>query len=392
MPDRYSPMGPRWEPGGFKAYGEYFIGRPKTTDLRTVLGVTDDQLTPNARYILKSRQLRTAVNRVSWAVRAYLQFQDLQSVTLPSASGANVPQGDILNQSYCYYESLAYLRESATCWVNGQLISALTLLRPMMELAVLHVYWKTAGSTEAARFSDWLRTGNGKPGFSRSLGKALENLSVDGLVGKDSRSRLYKLMMNGYRTLSQHVHGPFLTESLSATAHTLGGYDLENFLLYSILVETVMTHLVYIYILLYPMILFPVESHLRFGFAPPDGLFCDPRSGSVVTHFVGFRNVRALRKILRKSVIVQGALGFLDSTPIATREEVDHSWSEFCVQIGLKEKEQHLSDDRARLALAKSVMRTMHWMANYTSQFHAVEVPVSDQAVDEYHRTLRSWK
>lgn len=34
------------------------------------------------------------------------------------------------NRHYCYYESLVYLRESASCWMSGNTLAAVTLLRP----------------------------------------------------------------------------------------------------------------------------------------------------------------------------------------------------------------------------------------------------------------------
>jgi len=139
---------------------EYFEGAPSDIPLEQILDLDGKDAKPFRSYLLNCDELPSSLSEglteLRWGIRAYSQFQDILGVTVDRST----PQ--MFNRHYCYYESLMYLRESAISWLDRNFVAALTLLRPFLELALLHCYWNLLCEMKGyKRYYDWLEAKRG---------------------------------------------------------------------------------------------------------------------------------------------------------------------------------------------------------------------------------------
>ncbi len=119
----------------FISFGEYFSGsKAPFTSFGVLLNLDNENLKPFTRDALKFLESDKSAIELNWGFRAYSQFQDLLGLTINDDS-------PVWNRHYCYYESLVYLRESLTAWLDQNILAAMTLVRPFLELSIFHLYW-----------------------------------------------------------------------------------------------------------------------------------------------------------------------------------------------------------------------------------------------------------
>ena len=148
----------------FVGFAEFFTGKAPVADLARVLNLQSDELNAHGTLVVAAtdQPVAEAVQALASGIRAYQQFQDLmeQELTDDPSEGRH----------YCYYESLAYLREAAVTALNGNVLASLTLSRPFLELSIYHVYWRVKGRGHTyAAFYEWLTQDGGKPPFRNTV-------------------------------------------------------------------------------------------------------------------------------------------------------------------------------------------------------------------------------
>jgi len=128
----------RWFTDGdpnFFAFGEYFDGStPPFASFQILLQLDNENLKPFTKDALEFLKNDKSAIELNWGFRAYSQFQDLLGLTMSNDS-------PVWNRHYCYYESLVYLRESITAWLDQNVLAAMALIRPFLELSIFHLYW-----------------------------------------------------------------------------------------------------------------------------------------------------------------------------------------------------------------------------------------------------------
>ena len=145
----------------YTGIGDYFQGDPSEKALFEVLNVPESQLNPFAIELIKGAKedetIDENVNEFSRGISAYSQFQDILEVAYRETD-------QVTNRHHCYYESLVYLKEIGTCFLNKNLLAAFTLLRPFMELAILHLYWLLHSEKSGYHpYYQWLKGKKSKP-------------------------------------------------------------------------------------------------------------------------------------------------------------------------------------------------------------------------------------
>lgn len=373
----------------FGALGEYGETGAPAMPLAQLLNISYENMKPFTKDILDAEQppehLQAAMTELSRGLHALLQFQDILDVSLDPRDT------EIINRHYAYYESLVYVRESMVSWLEGNVLSALILLRPFQELAILHLYWylRCRHDTYGPYYS-WLRDNRGKPSFAKALNYVCDNMPSKGYVLEGRLRELKRVVGSTYRALSVYHHVTRIDESVVAKSGGLGNLALEYFLYYLETVNIQLHQLIYLFVLTYPMSLFPVEKQKKWGYSRgPVGLFFDKTNYAILQGYLGAENTASLKQSLGSQAEVQSLLNWFRSFPDLTPEEIDADWKAFaegCLGVN-NERENQLG---YRLATAKSLGRSLGWALNYVVGSEE-EPDIPDELVERLRKRIRSW-
>lgn len=382
------------EPGtrAFLGFGEYFEGTPQDVPLASLLELNTRDLKQFTKNLLESKELskdtQALLSELSRGISAIFQFQDILDVSLDEEGSP------IFGRHHCYYESLIYLRESAVSWLDRNVLAALTLLRPFLELSVLHLYWYLRCRTDTYKpFYDWLThygSDRGRPSFRATLDYVFENVPTKGWVDERRAQELKQVFRNLYRSLCSYHHAPKMDESVAAESGGFGSISLESFFYYLHTANILLHQIVYLYILSYPMSLFPVDRHEKWGFeGGPVGLFFDKVNYGRLEAYVGKENCSNLRQSLRQVPDVVSLTTWFDSLPNLSQEELDMDW-ERIQRENPSLKETHSTDLRHRLAIMRAFKRSEAWALNYILE-QTRDRGIPDDLSETLRRRLRNW-
>lgn len=368
----------------FSVQAEWFTGRPPETPLHRVLGIEERELKPFTRALIGAEDelIHRELDSVRDAFTAYEQFQDLLVIELT--------EGDPLEgRHYCYYESLVYLRESVVSFLDGNLLAAFALWRPFLEHAVLHGYWELRTAQNGySEYYKWLTEGGPKPSFRNALIGLCDMLSEWRPVDSGRLCFLRDCLQQFYGSACSYVHTPLPSETTVALSGGIGGVSWDGLFSYPVTLSLVLRQLIYLYILIYPMILYPVEVEQLFGFNGPFGYFADPRNLAYVERFLGARNVATLTKQLEATEDVQQALEQLEKQSPMEAAEIERSWEEARTRGGLEVETDHWG---ARLSVHKAKCRALNWALNYVPFREQEEVPIDEYTLQQLRRLLEDW-
>ena len=145
--------------------------------------------------------------------------------------------------------------------------------------------------------------------------------------------------------------------------------------------------LVYLYVLVYPMSVFPVEGYKKWGYGGSVGIFFDPANFAHLRSFLGEENLSHLQVQLKAFPRVNDRLDHFEQLPDLSEGEIEESW-----------RELELSEDNVsckpsyvtRIAQAKATMRAMGWALNYI-QNSQNEQEMPQETLDKVEGMLRDW-
>lgn len=357
-----------------------------------MLGLNTQDLKQFTKNLLDSNELfedaQALLSELSRGISALFQFQDILDVSLDE-------NGSILvNRHYCYYESLVYLRESVVSWLDKNVLAALTLLRPFLELSVLHLYWYLQCRTSSYKpYYDWLTrytSGRGKPNFQSALDYVFDNMPTKGWVKEQRVRELKQVIQKLYRNLCSYHHTPKMEESVAAASGGLGSISLESFFYYSHTTNILLYQVVYLFILTYPMSLFPVDKHEKWGFSRgPVGLFFDKVNYGRLESYIASENTNALKQSLRNLPDVESLIAWFGNLPTLSDKELDTEWEQLERQIPSL-REANAIDLRRRLAVMRAFERTQAWALNYILE-QAQDREIPDRVAQNLKTRLRNW-
>lgn len=371
----------------FIAVGEWFSGEPPDMPIESVFAVSRDNLSSRGISLLDATRevdgARKILTEYAWLARAFMQFQDILDIKVLDLTSP------LVNRHYCYYESLAYLREGFITWVNGNVLASMVLLRPFMELSVLHLYWKlyseNSGSYE--RYYEWLRRGEGRPPFKTAVQYVLGKAEGVQFV-RASRVRLLRdHILHLYGRLSSYNHSPILSESVTAVSGT-DDVSLEMFLAYPLLVSLVLRQLIFLCILCYPACLIPVDRIRKWGFSGPLGLYFDYCNFAILERAIGSENIQRLVNSLKESPEVDSLISWYMNTPDLSEDEIERTWNEFATSHGIADD---VRDMRQRIAFFKAIGRAMLLSTNYVKEEAQQDTHIDDMTIDRIWNRLRQW-
>ncbi len=128
----------------FSGYGEYFNSdEPFEISMVSLLNLERKNLKPFTKDAIDALENVDTYKELKAGIRAYFQFQDILdlSLTIENIDSITKENTRLWNRHYCYYESLIYLKESVTSWLDKNILAGIILLRPFLELSLLHLYW-----------------------------------------------------------------------------------------------------------------------------------------------------------------------------------------------------------------------------------------------------------
>ena len=374
---------------GFSASGEYFVGdAPPDRSLLQILDLAPDMLKPFTLEMLESEDDNDFIRSLKSGFRAFCEFQDIFPLTIKAKDLGKLDYGHLINRNYCYYESLVYLRSSMIAALDKNPIAAITVLRPFLELAVLHLYWFSRCEIEGyGKYYEWLDGRREKPGFRNQLDEIVKKLPARKVIPSDRLQRLSETLRNAYKTLCSYNHSPRMDESLASMSGGQTGMSLDSFYYYLATVDLLLSQIIYLYVLAYPMILFPVDRQKKWGVAGPIGIYVERNSYTIVEAFLKKESADTLRKSLMELTHVTSLLKSFDNQPDLGDEERENEWISFVKRSDVKENPSEWPE---RMAMNKAYSRALGWSLNYVHARRADE-EVDHEEVKKIFEWAKSW-
>lgn len=371
-------------PPAFTVVGEYFTSEtPPDLLLTELLGLDKDDLKPFTQEMLESLRDNKRLEALKRGFRAYSQFQDILEVSIRFNQ-----EERLWNRNYCYYESLVYLRESIVVWLDRNALAAMALLRPFLELAVLHIYWYLRCEGEGyADFYQWLEGKKGKPPFRNQLEEVFVRLPSTGPIAPPQAAQIKYLLHRFYRWLSTYNHSPKVDESITGLSGGLGRMSLDSFFYFLASVNLLLRQIVHLYVLAYPMSMFPVERYRKWGVGGPVGIYFDHNGFSVLQAYLGKANVERIRSDLLDVTEVKSRLEGFERQPDLSDAELEMEWQRF---IESSQSKSSPGSKPERIAMSKAHSRGIGWALNYIHRPEgANEIPSSE--LERLIKRIEDW-
>ena len=364
---------------------------PSRPKLATLLQLDADWMSPLTKTLLEridgEHSTETELDLLK-GVRAYYEFQDMLSAPLGpfiEVNGQRRPRFE--NSNYCYYESIVYLRESLTAWIQGNDLAAVTLLRPFMELSLFHLYWFLRCEHDSyGPYYEWLDGDAGKPSFTDVRKYVMENVPTVEKLKPGRLDLMSQFLKNVYDSTSSYNHTPTIDQSVFAMGGGMGESTVATFAYYTSLVEMLIRQLVHLYLYAYPMTLFPVDRFRKFGYGGgPVGLLADQSTGNIVHDFIG-DNFSKLQSSFKDVQVVQDVRAWFDCQADLTDSVIEAEWqsSEY-----IDERIKGVAIPDERLAVMKAHGRSIAWSLSY-SNVKAKTDDVPDDFVERAQALLRN--
>ena len=211
----------------FFGFGEYFESdNPPKVSLLTSLALNPNDLKSFTKDALEYLDQDDSGKELKLGFQAYSQFQDILNIVVHD-------EKSIWNRHYCYYESLVYLREGVVSWLDKNILAGMALLRPFLELAMLHVYWYLRCERVGYdNFYRWLNGKKEKPPFKNQLDYIFDNLPSKSVISPKRLNNLKEALYGFFKALSTYNHTPKIDESLVNLGGGLGNISLDSFYYY----------------------------------------------------------------------------------------------------------------------------------------------------------------
>lgn len=365
------------------AVGEYAGGEDiPPISLSEILGLRTEEFKPFTNDLLDFFKEQQDFIKLSRGIRAYSQFQDIFPITVDG-------QNPLLYRHHCYYESLVYLRESIVSWLDGNTLAALTLLRPFLESSLLHLFWDLQSTKKGYNdFYAWLDGKKDKPPVRNQFDFVFSHLTSNDVLPQKKLERRKNLLYKAYKGLCTYNHTPKVEESVINLGNGVGIVSANSLLYYLLSLNLVLRQVVYLYILTYPISLFPVDRYSRWGFTGGGiGLFFDKTNYLLLQAYIGKSNIESTKQDLNQLSEISELLTWFESDPILTHEELEKDWEGF---LSSTKSDQQAENMPMRIALYKAFNRASGWALNYVPLNPENNEP-SDEKLEQVIYRIDNW-
>ncbi len=331
---------------------------PSRPEIRVLLQLPEEAISSRTRAALElvdGDSCPDEVLSLLRGVRAYFELQDVLTGRIASFEGKPIFEID-----HCYYESIVYLRESLMAWIQGQELAAMALLRPFLELSLLHLYWELRPASDSfEHFFKWLDGGPNKPGFKQIRDAVIQNLPTQALLDFQDLERMSDFLGRSFAVLCSYNHTPKPEQSVFMRDEFLS--ETQS---YVTITEALLRHLVFLYAFAYPAAFYPVDRMRKWGYSyGPVGIFADQSTANIIHDFLGESYPKLTVRFSSLQRIADEAF-FYECQPDLSDEEIEASWHSLS-ELDVKTKS--VQDTNARQAMVKAHLRSIGWMMNYSS-------------------------
>jgi hypothetical protein len=249
------------------------------------------------------------------------------------------------------------------------------------------LYWEIyAENNDYESFYSWLYQNGKKPGFGKATDYIFNQLPEKEILNPQRLHLLKKTLKKLYGIFCSYNHTPKMQES-TVTRSGFTNISLEDFFYAFIHFNQLLRQICYLYTVTYPISLFPVEIHKKFGFTNgPIGVFFDYCNFKILEKYLGESNLRQLKIGFSDSVRITNTLEMFDNQPSLTDRELESDWKRHLSQSKTEAKAEFLPQ---RLALKKAQDRSLKWALNYIATQEKFEVP--EKIAAHLNHKLRNW-
>lgn len=297
--------------------------------LRDVWSIADGELNGAAEFVwerLQSENDLAALHReVAWAAQALIEFADLVDYTRRATGRVQNFRYLFQYRNYLYFEATSALREATVGMLNGSPRAASGLLRPVLEMLMLHCWWRERMSRKdrSSQFCDWLEGQWKAPGFKNIVSDNFRWLKIP----DDGSAREH--VDRTYDRLCSYVHAPIREESFTmlnrGNLRYAGVGVLRHWLS---LARDVLRIALEQFVHLYPQCLFPVDITRKFGFNPPEGMYFDEFNFVPLRTVLGGDAIETYRARMKDCEVVEMAKQFYESRPDLTHDQILATWDD----------------------------------------------------------------
>lgn len=342
--------------------------------LLTILGISRKNLKPYTEDLFSLFRENQEFSELVSGIQAYIEFQDILDISINAEldfkprTAAEILRMHVWNRHYCFYESLFYLRDSISSWLDGNLLASLALLRPFLELSVLHIYRHvTADKNGHEKHLEWVHGKKNKPNFHAMVDLSIERIEAAEFCNTERLNLLKESLKKAFKSLCAYNHSPQLDESISTMSKGNFSISAESVLFYLVVASFVLRQVIYLFVLAYPTSLFPVDKYKKWGVSPPVGLYFDEYNYAAIREFLGAENLETLKLQLENCDDVVDLMSFYNSCEDLPDETLNELWANFCKHTKMQ-MNRGIMDRKKRILLSKAVIRALNWGSSYTEK------------------------
>lgn len=339
----------------------YYSKSPINVNLKQIIGIESELTSPYIEKLSRFCGNDILLRDNLMGYECYQQFQDILDTLV-------FEDAPILHQNYCYFESIVYLREIITSWANQNLLASMVLLRPFLELSILHLYWRTISEKDNYKsFSKWFyNKENTKPQFKKQLETVIFDLKNIHPGGNDLLELIHNSLITNYKAFNPYQHSPALGESIINKVRINQSKQLPELFMIPELLQTLLKNIILLYIFSYPMIVFPVDRYKKWGFDKgPVGIFGNFSNYYVIESFLVQDELKMIIEILKKSEKVVNFLEYFNNLPYLSKKEIDKMWIDYVSSDLNAENLMKISNTNERLQIAMMQQRIFQWVMIY---------------------------
>lgn len=348
--------------------------------LETLLHLDKNNLKPSAKDTLEYILSDSSSQELKMGFWAFSQFQDILEISLDDKS-------PMFNRHYCYYESLVYLHESIISWLDQNSLAAITLIRPFLESAILHLYWYLrCKDSNYKSYYLWFDGKKEKPPFHDQLNFIFDSLPPKDFLSKKRTLLIKDLIIKAYKAACAYNHVPKIDESIIGITGGMDRNSIHGFYFYLANINMTLRQIIYLYTLVYPLSLFPIDRYKKWGFSGPVGLFFDERNYSILEDYLGVENITKIKISISDYKYIETLLSWCNNFPDITQKEIEKSWEEFLEnKPNIKENNP---EQRKSMYLAE--IHALGWFTNYIHEpFNENEI--SDEQLEKMKKYMNNW-
>ena len=196
---------------------------------------------------------------------------------------------------------------------------SLIALRNALELGLLSVYWDIDGQSHID-IQKWLRSLTDTPFRKTIFPKLKTNQNIENF---DSKHRILDYFDNIFKKLSDFVHTKGrIHSSLDLTNANFSRFNEKSLLLYVDFLKKVVTFIVIIHILKYPIALQYTPLYEKFGLNPPIGGYLEPYQSDAIKKFLDKDKLNTLQEISDLDEDATSRAKQINERPDVTEEEM----------------------------------------------------------------------